>query len=224
MCGRFALISSQQEFAGHFLVEDAPELAPRYNIAPTQPVLAVRVGQTGNREATHFAWGLIPSWAKDLSIGQKLINARSETAAEKPAFRTALRRRRCLLPASGFYEWEKRGAAKQPYFIRMAGGGLCAFAGLWEVWNGPDGETLESCTILTTGPNELLAPIHNRMPVILVPADYDKWLDPRQTDSGRVVSLLQPFPAKNMEAYPVSTFVNSPRNDSPGCIELIGRA
>jgi putative SOS response-associated peptidase YedK len=219
MCGRFALFAPGQDIGGQFGVEINIEIAPRYNIAPTQPVAAVRLDDhSGERELTHFQWGLIPSWAKDPKIGSRMINARSETVAEKPSFRAAFKRRRCLIPASGFYEWQKLGDRKQPTFVQGSEDQLLGLAGLWEIWHDADGGVIESCTILTTQPNELIAPIHNRMPVIVAPEDYSMWLDPgQQPEDG--LHLLRPYDSELMKAYPVSTAVNNPRNDSPGCIE-----
>lgn len=220
MCGRFTLIAPGEAVAEHFDLPDTPTLAPRYNIAPTQPVAAVRISpQTGRRELTHLYWGLIPRWAKDPTIGSRMINARSETAAEKPSFKAALKYRRCLIPADGFYEWQKLNGRKQPVRIQLADGGLFAIAGLWEQWLSPDGSELESCTLLTTEPNEKLAVVHNRMPVILNPADYDLWLDPGAQHPGEVQSLLRPYPAEAMTFYPVSTLVNNANNEDPRCIE-----
>jgi putative SOS response-associated peptidase YedK len=180
----------------------------------------VRVNRdTGLRELTHFHWGLIPRWAKDPTIGSRMINARSETAAEKPSFRTAFKYRRCLVPSDGFYEWQKVNGSKQPLRIQMAGGGLFAIAGLWEHWQSPDGSEIESCTLLTTEPNDLLQPVHNRMPVILAQEDFDLWLDPGAQHPGEVQPLLRPYPADQMSFYPVSTHVNNPRNEDPQCIE-----
>lgn len=219
MCGRFALFAPGQDIADRFGVEINFDIAPRYNIAPTQPVAAVRLDDhTGQRELTHFQWGLIPSWAKDPKIGSRMINARSETVAEKPSFRAAFKRRRCLIPASGFYEWQKLGDRKQPTFVQGKEDQLFGLAGLWEIWHDSDGGVIESCTILTTQPNELIAPIHNRMPVIVAPDDYSMWLDPGpQPEDG--LHLLRPYDPELMEAYPVTTAVNNPRNDSPSCIE-----
>jgi putative SOS response-associated peptidase YedK len=219
MCGRFTLIAPGEAVAELFDLSDIPEIAPRYNIAPTQPVAAVRHNRdTGKREFTHFYWGLIPGWAKDPTIGSRMINARSETASEKPSFRTAFKYRRCLIPADGFYEWWKVDGGKQPVRIQMKDEQPFAMAGLWEHWQSPDGSEIESCTILTTGPNELLKPIHNRMPVILAPEDFDLWLDPGTQHPGEVQPLMQPFPSDNMTFYPVSTHVNNPRNEDPACI------
>ncbi len=219
MCGRFALLTSGEAIAEFFNLETVPDpLPPRYNIAPTQPVLGVRLSTHGQeREFALFRWGLIPSWAKDIKMGARMINARSETVAEKPAFRAAFKRRRCLIPASGFYEWQKVNGRKQPMYIHPAGEELFALAGLWEYWLGADGSELETCTILTTTPNEMMAPIHNRMPVIVEPEDFEMWLDPgpRPADG---LHLLRPYPANRMTAYPVSTLVNSPANDTANCI------
>lgn len=223
MCGRFTLNASPEQLAALFALPEAPVLAPRYNIAPTQPVGIVRLNsQTHQREWALTVWGLIPSWAKDPSMGARMINARAETVAEKPAFRAAFKRRRCLVPASGFYEWQKQGARKQPHYITHADGGPLAFAGLWESWRGPDGSELDTCTILTTEPNELMATLHNRMPVILAPEDYGQWLgsggDASSHELDQMRHLLRPFPAAAMKAYPISTYVNNPRNEGDACI------
>jgi putative SOS response-associated peptidase YedK len=218
MCGRFTLTADNETVAPQFELPLPKEmnLAPRYNIAPTQPVAAVRLNR-GERELTHFHWGLIPSWSKDAKVGSRMINARSETVTDKPSFRTAFKRRRCLIPASGFYEWQKQNGSKQPVYIQPTDEDLFAFAGLWEVWHSADGGEIESCTILTTTPNELMAQIHNRMPVIVEREDYDSWLEPGD-EPEQGLHLLRPFPSHKMSAYPVSTIVNSPRNDSPECI------
>jgi putative SOS response-associated peptidase YedK len=219
MCGRFALFATGEEIAGQFGVEVSHELYPRFNIAPTQPVAAVRLAAaTGARELTYFRWGLIPSWAKDPNIGSRMINARSESAAEKPSFRAAFKRRRCLIPASGFYEWQQLGDRKQPIFIHAGDESLLGLAGLWELWQSSDGSAVETCTILTTEPNELMAPIHNRMPVIIAAEDYSMWLDPGPQPQD-ALHLMRPYPAGEMEAYPVSTAVNNPRNDAAACVE-----
>ncbi|MFC2030868.1 SOS response-associated peptidase [Chloroflexota bacterium] len=220
MCGRFTLTTPDQDLAVQFNLPSIPTLKPRYNIAPTQPVAAVRkTRDSGERELAMLRWGLIPFWAKDPGIGSRMINARSETVAEKPAFRTAFRRRRCLVLADGFYEWQKQNGSKLPHYVRMKTGGPFAIAGLWERWEGQDAEVIQSCTLLTTEPNDLIGPIHNRMPVILRPEDYDLWLD-REVDQPEVLQpLLHHFAAELMDAYPVSRLVNSPRNDDPQCIE-----
>lgn len=217
MCGRYALFNSPNILADWFAVPDLPQSLPlRYNIAPTQPVLAVRSG-VQQPEFALFRWGLVPSWAKELQIGARLINARAETAAEKPAFRAAFKQRRCLIPASGFYEWQKVNGRKQPFFIHPSDAELFAFAGLWEVWQGSDGRELQSCTILTTAPNELMLSIHNRMPAILARAEFTTWLEP-VLPTEEAQRLLRPFPANRMAAYPVSARVNKPSYDAPDCI------
>jgi len=221
MCGRFSLFSTGELIADQFGVVVDHDLEPRYNIAPTQPVAAVRLTADGStREFTYLTWGLIPSWAKDPKIGSRMINARSETVAEKPSFRAAFKRRRCLIPATGFYEWQKIGSGKQPMFIHATDGNPFGLAGLWEIWQSADGSVVHSCTILTTEPNELMASIHNRMPVIIEPEDYSMWLDPGP-DPQDAQHLLRSYPAQKMEAYPVSAAVNNPRNENPQCIQPI---
>ena len=216
MCGRFLLKSPLVRLQGHFGFAERPNLAPQYNIAPTQtvPIVRRRKSEEG-RELAFVRWGLVPFWAKDLSIGSRLINARAEGIAEKPAFRDAFKARRCLVPADGFYEWRKIDGGKQPMLVRLRSGEPFGFAGLWERWRGPEGP-VETFTIVTTDPNAVTAPIHNRMPVILDPADYDQWLDPTKPDGQ---ALLRPCPDDWLEACPVSTKVNSPRNDSADLIE-----
>jgi putative SOS response-associated peptidase YedK len=174
-----------------------------------------------HRELTFLNWSLIPSWAEDPKIGDWMINARSETAADKPSFRSAFRKRRCLIPTDGFYEWQKNGGKKQPFFIHRADAKPFAFAGLWEHWEG-DGQVIESCTILTTEANELMRPLHDRMPVILQPEDYDRWLDPRLDKPEAVQPLLRPYPSEALAAYPVTTLVNNPRNDKAECLKPAG--
>jgi putative SOS response-associated peptidase YedK len=218
MCGRFARIVSNKKLREKYRLKEIAELEPRYNIAPTQPVAVVRAAEGGN-ELSLLRWGLIPSWSKDAKIGYKLINARSETVAEKPSFRSAFKQRRCLIPASGFYEWQKQETGrKQPYFIFPREGELFSFAGLWERWHDPEGEQVETCTILTTTANDLMKPIHDRMPVILDPTTERQWLDPRASGDA-LQSLLVPCPAEWMEARPVSLWVNNPKNHGPKCIE-----
>jgi putative SOS response-associated peptidase YedK len=225
MCGRFTLTDPNQDLVEQFHLPEIPDLKPQYNIAPTQPVAAVRLAaESAAREMVLFYWGLIPFWAQDPSMGARLINARSETAAEKPAFRAAFRRRRCLVVADGFYEWQKQNGGKQPFYIRLRDGRPFAFAGLWEHWQGQDGSVIESCTLLTTEPNELMRPLHNRMPVILHPKDYDLWLDRAVEDARLLQPLLRSYPSMEMEAYAVSRWVNSPQNDDPRCIEPLLRA
>ncbi len=210
MCGRYSQTHSWEELHGWFkLIGPALNLAPRYNIAPTQDVTVIRMGDDGHH-ASPMRWGLVPSWAKDVSIGARMINARSETIAEKPSFRTAFKKRRCLIPADGFYEWTGPKGDKQPHRIVVDDGALFAFAGLWETW---DKEGIESCTIITCEPNVVTRPIHNRMPVILARNDYDGWLE---GDDGE---LLRPYPPDTMTSYQVSREVNNARNDTPECVE-----
>lgn len=220
MCGRFTLRTPASAVAEQFALFAMPPFTARFNIAPTQPVLVVRM--TPERECVPVRWGLIPSWATDTAIGARLINARAETAADKPAFRAAFRRRRCLVLADGFYEWQKSGKRKQPFFFHLRDDRPFAFAGLWESWEGADNSHLETCTILTTDANELVATVHDRMPVILAPDVHDAWLDPAVEDPKHLMPLVRPYPAKAMEAYPVGTLVNSPTHDEPGCIERVG--
>jgi len=221
MCGRFTLRTPASVVAEHFTVLEMPPFTPRFNIAPSQPVAVVRLAPPPEpqRQCVLLRWGLIPSWAKDPAIGNRLINARAETAAEKPAFRAAFRRRRCLVAADGFYEWQRTGKRKQPYFFRLRDDRPFAMAGLWEAWEGPDHSFLESCTLLTTEPNELMRPIHNRMPVILPAGDYDGWLDPARKTPEQISPLLKPYAGGDLMAEPVGTYVNSPAHDDPKCIE-----
>ena len=224
MCGRYTLINlARLTQAFPWIIEPVPADASRYNVAPTQPVLAIANNRADRFE--HFHWGLIPSWAKDAAIGNRMINARAETLAEKPAFRTALRRRRCLVPADGFYEWRKDpgGKTKTPMRITMKSGDVFAFAGLWETWHAPDGSVVPSCTLITTEPNELMATIHDRMPVIVKPEDYQRWLDPRERDPSELTDLFGPYPADEMQAQAVSRTVNNPKNDSPACVESMSK-
>ncbi len=222
MCGRYTLTADGGAITEIFKVTEAVELSPRYNVAPTQEVAVVGRNHEGGRTLGTMRWGLIPSWAKDPSIGSRLINARSETVAEKPAFRASFKKRRCLVVADGFYEWKKMGGGKQPYYIGLKGHPPFAIAGLWDRWRDQEsGETLRSCTLLTTGPNALMETIHNRMPVILHPEDYDRWLDPEFHDREALESCLGPYEADAMEAYPVSTLVNNVRNDRPECIQAL---
>ncbi len=220
MCGRFTLTADPNDLREAFPWVNIPEgVGRRYNIAPSQPVAVIP--NDGKNQLDFFLWGLIPSWAKDPAIGNRMINARAETISEKPSFRMAFRRRRCLIPASGFFEWKQEPdrKAKTPMYIRLKSGKPFALAGLWERWDSPDGSTIFSCTIVTTQPNELMQNIHNRMPVILPPLAYSLWLDPAEPPASQLTELLQPYPASEMIAFPVSTMVNSPGNDLPACIE-----
>ncbi|MRG28751.1 SOS response-associated peptidase [Laceyella tengchongensis] len=216
MCGRFSLSAELDQLERQFEMMLIDEVSPRYNIAPTQPILSV-VLEEGARVGRHMRWGLVPGWAKDVKIGYKMINARAETLDEKPTFKGLLKRRRCLILADGFYEWKKTGNEKQPYRFQMADGKPFAFAGLWNHWNHED-KTLVSCTIITTAPNAIAKEVHDRMPAILRSEDYETWLHPDMEDLALLKSLLQPYPADEMEAYPVSTRVNSPKNDDPSIL------
>ena len=222
MCGRYTLTTSAKALAAAFWLDDEPQIVPRHNIAPSQPVgVIVQEPESGPLRFAMMRWGLIPHWARDPSIGNRLINARSEQITTKPAFRAAIRYRRCLVAADGFYEWKRTDGGKQPYRITMMDRSVFALAGLWESWQDPGGAQIDSCAILTTRPNDLVADIHDRMPVILDRADYRRWLDRQMTDPGQVVELLGPFAAKPMEAYPVGRIVNNPRNETPLCIERL---
>jgi putative SOS response-associated peptidase YedK len=214
MCGRFSLFTPTPVLAEVFDLPGFPELAPRYNIAPTQPVAAVRTGEAG-RELARVRWGLVPPWSRDAKVAP--INARAETAADKPTFRHALRKRRCLVPASGFYEWAAIDGRKQPYCFRPWDEWPWAFAGLWERWEG-EGGPVESCALLTTAANELVRPVHDRMPVILPERHWAAWLDPQVQGAAAVVPLLWSYPAEAMRAYTVGLLVNNPRNDGPECL------
>jgi len=211
MCGRFVIHASSEQIIEHFDLSSAPTLEPRYNITPQSEIPVIRDGQ-----CALLRWGLLPFWAKDPKMAYRMINAKAETIAQRPAFREAFERRRCLIPANGFYEWQRTPAGKQPYYIHLAGSDLFAFAGLWERWVGRGahrGEVIESCAIITTAPNELCAQIHDRMPAILDRGDYRAWLARPRAD------LLKPFPAQRMAMRPIATRVNDPRNDGPELID-----
>jgi putative SOS response-associated peptidase YedK len=218
MCGRFAQRSEPKRLAKEFKVAEVPQVEARYNVAPTQEILAVRELGDG-REMAFFKWGLVPSWAKDVSMGARLINARSETVQEKPSFREAFKKRRCIIPADGFYEWQRNGGKKQPFFFRMRDERPFGFAGLWERWEGEAGQLINSCTILTTEANEVLRPVHDRMPVILHPDDYELWLAGDNRERALLGELLKPYAAEEMVGYPVSSSINSPRNQGAKLIE-----
>ncbi len=222
MCGRFTLTADPDDLQNAFPDFSFPaQSAARYNVAPSQPILAV--ANDGHNMADFYVWGLIPSWAKDPSIGNRMINARAETLAEKPAFRGSFKYKRCLILADGFYEWkaEPGRKTKTPYFIRLVSGQPFAFAGLWDSWSSPDGSQIKSATIVTTEPNSLMAHLHNRMPVILSSSSYTQWLDPSARKAEDLQSLLKPFPADQMTAFPVSTLVNTPANDRPELIQPV---
>jgi putative SOS response-associated peptidase YedK len=220
MCGRFVLISDAQTIQTAFDLTSVPhETVARFNIAPTQPVAVIT--NENPHELTYHRWGLIPSWSKDMKIGSTLINARSESVEEKPSFRTAFKRRRCLIPVDGFYEWKKQADdSKTPMFIHMKGNTIFAFAGLWEIWNSPEGDEIRTCSILTTDANPFMATIHHRMPVILPPSEYATWLADDQSP-GILRGLLKQYDPDAMTAYEVSRFVNKPSNDTPECIEPV---
>jgi len=217
MCGRYALTSPPEIIAERFNLLWLPKLSAHYNIAPSQMIPVVR-GKEQGRELALLKWGLIPSWAKDSTISAKLINARAETLADKPAFRNAFRRRHCLVPADAFYEWKAIGGRKQPYSIRMADKKLFGMAGLWEHWVNPAGEAVETCTIITVDANELVGELHDRMPLIIQPSDYEAWLD---ASNSKAQELLKPFPSDLMRYYPVSTRVNKVSNDDAECLEPV---
>jgi len=224
MCGRYRLTARERYLRDHFGLDEDPNWEPRWNIAPTQQIATIRQHPTEPaRIFSLMQWGLIPYWAKDQSFGSRTINAMSETAAEKPAFRDAMRWRRCLIPADGFYEWKRVGPNdKQPYNFGLAANSTFAFAGLWDRWRDPkSNDILETCTILTTPPNSLVADVHDRMPAILKVEDYDVWLDPGMTDATVVADYLKPFDASLMKKYPVSTRVNRPENDDPECAQEV---
>jgi putative SOS response-associated peptidase YedK len=225
MCGRYTLRTPLAVLAKQFqfdLEAAMGDIKPRYNIAPTQTVLALRqIEQGSKRELSKLYWGLVPSWAKDSKMAYGTINARADTVATKPTFRSAFKKRRCLVLADGYYEWKAEGKKKQPFLFEVDGGKPFALAGLWEWWRDPakpDGPSLESCALITTDPNEVGAIVHDRMPVILDERHYDAWLDPANDDTAKLQKLLATFPAKRMSARPVSTIVNNARNEGPECI------
>jgi putative SOS response-associated peptidase YedK len=225
MCGRYRLSRRKQVVEEYFgAVTEEYEWTPRYNVAPNQSILTIRQdSREPVRTLSTLRWGLIPSWAKDTSVAFKTINARSETVATTASFREPFKSQRCLIPADGFYEWKRNGKMKQPYCFEVNDGELFAFAGLWDRWRDLQGNVTESCTILTTTPNSLLVDIHDRMPVILNPADYDLWLDPGFKDAGSLSEMLKPFDAALMKRYPVSTRVNNVLNDDPDCARPLDR-
>jgi putative SOS response-associated peptidase YedK len=221
MCGRYVITSSPEAIRALFRYLEQPNFPPRYNVAPTQPVPVVRI-DAGTRTFALMRWGLIPGWIKDPRNFSLLINARGETVNAKPAFRNAMQRRRCLFPADGFYEWKADGERRRPYFIRPRNGGPIAFAGLWETWMGPNGEEVDTACIVTTTANRALAPIYDRMPVVIAPEAFDLWLDSARVDAATAAALVAPAPEKLFEAYEVSTAVNRTANDSATLIEPVG--
>ncbi len=222
MCGRYTLTLSGHTLAEAFELDDVPPFTPRYNVAPTQTMPVVRRAEGGGRSCDLLRWGLVPFWADDPAIGNRLINARAESAAQKPAFRAAFKHRRCLVPADGFFEWRREKGGKQPYLIRFGDGRMFALAGLWECWKPEDQDPLESYTILTTSPNRVVKPLHDRMPVILPPEHWNSWLGLTGAAPPELEALLGPHPAEEMEAHPVSRRVNSPANDDPGVLDPVG--
>lgn len=221
MCGRFTLVEESSHIAeqlGFALKDSMPK---RYNIAPSQYILVARKDEKGQGEVVKLKWGLLPSWVKNAKLSPKPINARAETAFEKPYFRQAFKKRRCLIPANGFYEWQQLPKKKQPFLIHMRDNSLFFMAGLWEHWISPDGEVIESATILTTNANTVAAKVHNRMPIILSRKNFEPWLARENTDAVFLSSLLLPFSSDEMDIFPVSTLVNSPKNDVPECLAPI---
>jgi putative SOS response-associated peptidase YedK len=218
MCGRYTITAAPEVVRTLFHYEEQPNFPPRFNIAPTQPIAIVRLVD-GKRQFALVRWGLLPSWVKDPKSFALLINARGESVCEKPAFRAAMKRRRCLIPADGFYEWKSVAGRKQPFYVRAKSGAPFAFAGLWETWTGPNGEELDTAAIVTTRANRTLAPIYDRMPVVVPPEAFDLWLDCTKVDAITAAALIAPAPENFFEAYPVSTAVNRTANDSPKLVE-----
>lgn len=220
MCGRFSLKSTMRAIEDEFSIERSDiDFQPRYNIAPTQNIAAIIQDET--RKLTTLRWGLIPSWAKDPTIGNRMINARSETLLEKPSFKAAFKKRRCLIIADGFFEWKKSRQEKIPMYIYLKDENLFTFAGIWETWRSGDGKAIHSCAIITTSPNEFMSSIHNRMPVILSKNNRDSWLDTSNQTEKHLIDLLKPYPSEAMAAHQVSKIVNSPLNDIPACIKPV---
>lgn len=220
MCGRYTVIATPEVLRALFGYPEQPNFPPRFNIAPTQPVAIVRLVD-GKRQFALMRWGLLPSWVKDPKTFALLINARGESVLDKPAFRAAMKRRRCLIPADGFYEWQAVAGRKQPFYVRAKSGAPFAFAGLWETWTGPNGEELDTAAIVTTRANRTLAPIHDRMPVVVPPEAFDLWLNCTKVDAITASALIAPAPENFFEAYPVSTHVNRVANDDPKLVEPV---
>lgn len=218
MCGRYTLTSAPEAIRALFRYAERPNFPPRYNIAPTQPIAIVRMAE-GKRQFALVRWGLLPSWVKDPRTFSLLVNARGESVLGKPAFRAAMKYRRCLIPADGFYEWQKAGERKRPFFVRARGDGPLAFAGLWEAWTGPNGEELETAAIVTTRASRALAPIHERMPVVVPPEAFDLWLDCANVDAETAAALIAPARDDLLEAHEISTAVNRVANDNPTLID-----
>ena len=220
MCGRYAFYSPAEAVRRTFALDELPELEPRYNISPTQSVPAIRAGDGGQRTLAMLHWGLVPKWAKEKAIGNRMINARAETIAEKPAYRDAFRRRRCLVAADGWYEWQPAPGGKKPWFIQVRDQQPIGLAGLWERWKDPaDGSLLESCTIVTTDASESIRKIHDRMPVVLPEREWDRWLDPAYSNADMLAPDLRPYDPKALAFWPVSRLVNAPKNQGPKLIE-----
>lgn len=218
MCGRFVLKAPPAELASYFDLNECADFGPRYNIPPGTDIPVIRQSPEGQRVLHLLRWGLVPHWAKDPGIGAKLNNARGETVAEKPSFRDAFKRRRCLVPASGFYEWKTEGKLKQPYFISLKSGEPMAMGGLWESWKAPDGSVLRTVCVITTGPNAVMEPIHDRMPVIIPRENWQAWLS---APADEISQLIHPYQAGEMQAWPVSRRVSKTQDDDPGLIEPI---
>lgn len=222
MCGRFALKENPKQLAEHFHLADSLDFRPSWNIAPSSSIYSITADDVGSRHLRLMHWGLIPSWAKDATIGNKLVNARGGTVAEKPSFRAAFKSHRCLIPASGFYEWKAEGKLKQPWYVSLKSGDPMAFAGLWDVWHPNKGETIESCCIITTEANALMLPIHDRMPVILNPDQWDTWLSPEERHPDKLLPMIHPNDSESMQTWPVSREVNKVGlRDDAGLIELL---
>ena len=220
MCGRFTVISAPEAMRALFRYPEQPNFPPRYNVAPTQPIAVVRL-QEAKRQFVLMRWGLLPSWVKDPKAFSLVINARGESVLDKPAFSHAMKRRRCLIPADGFYEWQATGGRKQPYYVRAKSGAPLAFAGLWETWTGPNGEELDTVAIITTTANRTLAAIHARMPVIVPEEAFDLWLNCAEVDAETAAALIAPAPDDLLEAYEISTAVNRVANDNPKVLERL---
>jgi len=218
MCGRFTSLFSPEVLNSTFGVQAPSDISPRYNIAPTQQVWIIRGSATGGRHLSSARWGLVPHWAKDLSIGNRMINARCETVHEKPAFRQSIHTRRCIIPASGFFEWTTTPTGKIPHYVTMRDASPLAFAGIWESWKTSEDENIETCAILTTTANCLMAPIHDRMPVILHQTEFELWLERSVNNPLELQRLYQPYPAKLLQEWEVSTVVNSPTHETPETI------
>ena len=220
MCGRFVQYSAPEVYASQFELDSICEASPRYNVAPTQAILTIRQSREGKRELVPLRWGLVPSWSKGPDSGFRMINARAETVSTKPAYRNAFKYRRCLIPAEGFYEWKAGKEGKTPFLVRRKDKEPFAMAGLWERWKREEGAELESCSIIVTDANDLVRAIHDRMPVILGPEDYEGWLDPGNKDFGGLRVILKPADPERWTMHPVSRQINSPRNDGPQLLEI----